>query len=83
MLVSDEPKWEDILKAAQNLCPELGISPQAWDMVKGQLGEGGTTLVLILIAWRRELGLVYLPGGYLRGMVKKAKRGELNLLPSL
>ena len=82
MLVGDEPEWEDMLEAAKYLRPELGISPQAWDMAKAQLGEGGAALVLILIAWRRELGLVYAPGGYLRGMLKKAKRGELNLLPS-
>ena len=82
MLVGDEPEWEDMLKAAQHLRPELGISPQAWDMAMRQLGEGGAALALILIAWRRELGLVYAPGGYLRGMVKKAKRGELHLLPS-
>ena len=82
MLVGDEPEWEDMLKAVQNLFPELGISPQALDMAKAQLGEGGAALVLILIAWRRELGLAYVLGGYLRGMLKKAKRGELNLLPS-
>ena len=82
MLVGDKPEWEDILEAAKHLRPELGISPQAWDMAKAQLGEGGAALALILIAWRRELGLVYAPGGYLREMLKKAKRGELNLPPS-
>ena len=78
----EDTRWEDVANAALRLLVRLGISDQAWASAVRQMGKDGAALAVILIAWRRELGEVYSPGGYLRGMTKKAQKGELNLVPS-
>ena len=38
------------------------------------MGKDGAALMVIRIAWRGELGVVYSSGGYLCDILKKAKR---------
>ncbi|PIL22220.1 hypothetical protein P775_00405 [Puniceibacterium antarcticum] len=71
--------------AAQKRLPELGIHPSAWREAVESLGEQNATFcVLITDAKVADPEIPILsPGGYLRGMVRAARTGSLNIIGSL
>ena len=77
--------WSDIVDAASDLLPTLGISKAAWWEACGILGRHGAALCVVIIDQKVQdpEHLVRNPGGYLRAMVGQAKKGQLNLHGSI
>jgi len=73
--------WSDVIDAAYEVRRELGISKSAWVEACSVLGQGGAAICIMVIDQKAQDGKepIRNPGGYLRGMVKKAKDGKLNL----
>lgn len=78
-------RFHDFVWAAERRVPDLGISPDAWAAAKEVMGEDSAMLsVFILDARKAEPGItIFKPGGYLRGMIKKYRDGDLHLIRSL
>ena len=73
----------DVLTGAGRLCIALGISRSAWIETLRVLSEEKAALCLLVVAVKYHRGLVTSPGGYLRGMTRKAEKNLLNLMPSI
>ena len=73
--------WPDIVEAAYQLLPILGISKSAWLDACMTLGRDGAALCIIIIDQKVQDPKCNIrnPGGYLRKMTERAKTGELNL----
>lgn len=78
-------RFHDFIWAAERRVPELGISPDAWNTACEVMGEDSAMLsILILDARKSEPGhVIFKPGGYLRAMTERYRRGELYLIRSL
>lgn len=75
------PDWNSIVEGAELLRHHLGISKDAWGRACLTMGrEAAAAAVAVIFAKRSDIRS---PGGYLRGMVAKAERGELNLAASV
>ena len=77
----ERPTWADVVEAADRLRRELGVSRAAWAEACQVLGRYGAATAVAIIAAKR--GEIDAPGGYLRGMVARARKGELYLVRSL
>ena len=71
--------WNDVHRAAEKIRPMVGISDDAWHVANRVLGPEMAAGAIALICDKFEAGLVRSPGGYLRGIVEKARAGELHL----
>jgi replication initiation protein RepC len=56
-----------------------GISEHAWNAAQKVLGAQIAAAAIALVYDKYETGEVKSPGGYLRGMIEKAQKGELHL----
>ncbi|WP_020592826.1 plasmid replication protein RepC [Kiloniella laminariae] len=75
----------DIVDAAQIMCHELGINRHAWTEAVSEMGRLSAA-VCVLIADKNQYHPEFPirnPGGFLRGMINKAKSGELKLHRSI
>lgn len=79
--LSDRPGWSDVIDAADYLGQGLGISRDAWRIACHTMGRDGAAISVALIA--ANAANIETPGGYLRGMIRKAQDGELHLGPSV
>jgi replication initiation protein RepC len=75
------PSWADIVEAANALRQQLGISRSAWIDACQAMGRYQAATAVAVIAAKRET--IRSPGGYLRGMIGRARDGELHLSNSL
>jgi len=75
--------WQDLHFAADKICAMVGISRDAWNAAQKDMGPFVAAAAVALITDKHSSGEVSSPGGYLRGMVEKAKIGELNLARSI
>ena len=77
--------WGDVVEAAYRLRPRLGISQASWAEACGVLGRNGAALCVLLTdrATLREIDPVLKPAAYFRGMLAKARGGELRLHASV
>ena len=75
--------WDDLSAAGLAHGAAIGISRHAWTEACEVMGPRGALLALIVTAARYDHALVLRPGGYLRGITKASRRGELNLGASL
>lgn len=71
--------WTDVHRAAGKIRLMVGITETAWNVAHKTLGPAIAAAALALIYDKHAAGEVTSPGGYLRGMVKKAVAGELHL----
>lgn len=71
--------WNDVHRAAAALRPIVGISEDAWHVANKVMGPENAAASIALILDKSSDGEVKSPGGYLRGLVEKAKIGELHL----
>ena len=83
--LSAEPprNWRELDAYAAELRPMLGVSAHAWAEMRQVAGQGLASLALAITAQKQADGEVSSPGGYLRGMARKAADGELHLEKSL
>lgn len=71
--------WNEFHRAAGKIRPIAGISEDAWNVAQKVLGPWVAAAAIALIFDKHSSGEVSSPGGYLRGMVDKAKAGDLHL----
>ena len=71
--------WNDVHRASGQLRAVAGISEDAWNVAQRTFGPEVAAAVIALIYDKHATGEVLSPGGYLRGMVEKARAGELHL----
>lgn len=71
--------WNDLHRVAGQLRPMIGVSEETWDKAQKQLGKQTATAALALVFEKHGAGQVKSPGGYLRGMMRKAGAGALYL----
>lgn len=78
-------EWRDLVDAAYELLPELGIHKSAWWNACQTLGQHGATICVMIIDQKAQNpdNPVRNPGGYLREMTARAKTGDLNLQGSV
>jgi replication initiation protein RepC len=80
-LFTASPNWADLVEAANGLRQQLGISRSAWIDACQAMGRYQAATAVAVIAAKRET--IRSPGGYLRGMIGRARDGELHLGNSL
>ncbi len=78
-----EPTSTDFQAAANLTRSRLGVSPSAWREACQQLSPDGAALAIAVVASRSDAGEIRSAGGYLRGMLDAARKGELDLSKSL
>ncbi|MGH1413516.1 MAG: plasmid replication protein RepC [Pelagimonas sp.] len=71
--------WNELHRAAGQIRGMAGISEDAWNLSQKALGPAIASAAIALIFDKHTTGEVKSPGGYLRGMVEKARAGELHL----
>jgi replication initiation protein RepC len=75
------PSWADLVEAANGLRQHLGISRPAWIDACQTMGRYQAATAVAVIAAKGET--IRSPGGYFRGMIGRARNGELHLSNSL
>jgi len=75
----------DLIEAAHDMLPYLGINYSAWTEAVQLMGDEGAALCVLLVDANRDSPAhpVRNPGGALRGMVKRFRAGKLNPVGSL
>ena len=71
--------WAEVFAIAEDLAACNFINANTWGEACRIMGRRGAAAAMIAIAHKEYLGLVKSPGGYLRGMTKRAMIGELHL----
>lgn len=73
--------WSDVADAASRLRPELFISQASWAEACALLGRGGAAVAMLITdhAALRSNDPALRPAAYFRGMLNKARTGELRL----
>ena len=74
--------WNDFHRMAGKIRPMANISEDAWNVSQRILGPHVAAAALALVFDKYSSGEVSSPGGYLRGIVEKAKAGDLHLARS-
>lgn len=74
--------WNEFHRVASQIRPMAGISEDAWNVSQRILGPHVAAAAIALIFDKYCCGEVSSPGGYLRGIVDKAKSGDLHLARS-
>lgn len=73
--------WRDLADTAEKIRPMLGISPDAWREACRVMGDDAASVTVAAILQRAEH--IKSPGGYLRALVERKRRGEFSLGPVL
>lgn len=73
--------WGDLADTAEKIRPMLGISPDAWREACQVMGAAAAAVTVAAILQRAEH--IKSPGGYLRALVERKRRGEFSLGPVL
>ena len=76
---SAHPGWDELIRAADDIRSALGISPRLWREAVSALGDDGAISALAAVCARHATGEIGSPGGYLHGMLKRHRAGELRL----
>ena len=71
--------WVEVAAIADELAACHFVNSNTWGEACRIMGRRGAAAAMIAIAHKEYLGLVESPGGYLRGMTKRALAGELHL----
>lgn len=71
--------WHDFVRVAEQLAPMIGVSAQSWTHAQFHVGRHAAAAALALVFEKVHTGEVTSPGGYLLGMIRKARSGELHL----
>lgn len=83
----EDPKtadWDEVVGAAYDALPDLGINHSAWVEARQAMGVRAAAVAVATILARRTDGEIRKSaGGYLRAMTERARTGELHLLRSL
>jgi replication initiation protein RepC len=72
-------RWGDVIVVAERLASQHDINNHAWHEACRIMGQKGAAASVIATVSKHLSGEVKKPGAYLRGMSKRAARGELHL----
>ena len=75
------PSWAEFLKAAELIRAMLGISPDAWRDAVETMGQTDASIVVAAILQKGDE--VRFPGGYLRALTEKKRKGQFSVGPIL
>ncbi|WJS05586.1 plasmid replication protein RepC [Roseibium aggregatum] len=77
--------WSALDRAAATAAAWIGVSPSLWATMRAQIGPAAAAVSVVLVERRMTDpdNPVSKPGGYLRGMLAKAGRGQLHLHRSI
>lgn len=78
-----DKSWPALIEAARYLTVDLGISPTLWHCACRIMGEEYAAVAVATVSTKPPEHFTKSAGGYFDGMVKKFKRGELHLGPTL
>jgi replication initiation protein RepC len=78
-LAKGDPSWPEIVDAADWLRHDLGVSKPLWGEACLTMGREQAAIALAIVSTKPPEHFRSTPGGYFRGMVVKAKAGELHL----
>jgi replication initiation protein RepC len=78
-LAKGDPSWPEIVDAADWLRHDLGVSKPLWGEACLAMGREQAAIALAIVSTKPPEHFRSTPGGYFRGMVVKAKAGELHL----
>lgn len=73
--------WHDLVRAANQVRPMMGISPSAWDDAVTHMGPEAAATVLV--AMLERFTEIRSPGGYLRSLTAKAADGKFSCGPMI
>ncbi|MGR3622424.1 plasmid replication protein RepC [Pseudophaeobacter sp.] len=73
--------WHELVKAADALCPMMGIGQSAWLEAKRIMGPEEAAVVLVALLER--FSEIKSPGGYMRSLSKKAVNGAFSSGPMI
>jgi replication initiation protein RepC len=76
-IINSKPGWSDIVRAADWIRTDLGISRYAWIEACATMGRTTAAAAVAVIAAKSEE--IDSAGGYLRGMTRRAREGTLHL----
>jgi replication initiation protein RepC len=76
-IINPKPSWSDIVRAADWIRTDLGISRHAWIEACTTMGRTAAAAAIAVIAAKSEE--IDSAGGYLRGMTQRAREGTLHL----
>lgn len=71
--------WRDLLAAAEEARPYLGISPSAWQEAVEVMGSQGAAVTVAGILQRS--GQIRSGGGYLRSLTERSRNGQFSTWP--
>lgn len=71
--------WNGLHHLADRIRPMLGITENIWNEVQSTLGIEAATASMALVFEKFSNGEINSPGGYLKGMIRKARKRELYL----
>lgn len=83
---AEQPGWPEIARAAEDLCPLLGIAARLWREATALMGRRAAAVCVALIDLRARPDAadpIRNPGGYFRACLERARRDELHLHASL
>jgi len=78
-LRAPNPKWSDIVDAADALRHELDVSRPLWIEACEAMGREMAAIAVAVVSTKEPDYFTRTAGHYFHGMVQRAKRGELNL----
>jgi replication initiation protein RepC len=82
-LAKPAPNWPEIVEAADWLRHDLGVSKPLWGEACLAMGREQAAIALAIVSTKPPEHFRSSVGGYFRGMVVKAKAGELHLSRTL
>jgi replication initiation protein RepC len=74
-----DPTWPELVDAASFLRSDLDVSKSLWGEACLAMGRVEAAIAIAIVSTKDPEHFRTTPGGYFRGMVTKAKAGELNL----
>jgi len=82
-LAKGDPSWPEIVDAADWLRHDLGVSKPLWSEACLAMGREQAAIAIAIVPTKPPEHFRSGTGGYFRGMVVKAKAGELHLSRTL
>lgn len=71
--------WRDLIDLTDRIRPVIGISPNAWNDARVQMGRNLAAAALAVIYQKYTMNEIREPGGYLRAMTDRHRAGQLKL----
>jgi replication initiation protein RepC len=78
-LAARNPKWSDIVNAANDLRHELDVSRQLWGDACQVMGREMAAIAIAIVSTKDPEYFTRTAGHYFHGMVERAKKGDLHL----